>query len=388
MTTNETRVPGDFEPVVREIDDVVITFVDVTDLRAATAAQRRSESALAQSEERLEFALRSAPIVIIGHAPDGDATWGYAMGTELGGAKVLELFAPGHAERYTAVIREALADRSARRIELDLVVDGLLRTYDFRIEVSETGAHSIGFDITPSKLAEIALVDADRRKDEFLATLSHELRNPLTPLKVALDVMRISKDPTQLSRSREIMGRQVAMIERLVNELLDLSRITLGRITLDRQPIGVTELVEAALEVTRPSIVERGHRLQVHLPESAALIVGDRGRLIQVLTNLLGNAVKYTPPGGDIELVVSVDAKRKRLVIHLRDTGMGIAPEMLTRIFDIFVQSRDAQARSQGGLGIGLNLVRRLVALHGGTVIATSDGLGRGSEFVVELPLP
>jgi signal transduction histidine kinase len=231
-------------------------------------------------------------------------------------------------------------------------------------------------------------VDANRRKDEFLATLSHELRNPLTPLKIALDVAKLAgNDPERLEHSRAIMERQVAQLTKLVDDLLDVSRITQGKIALDRVVLEPAAIVEAALEATRELIQQHRHRLSVELPSVPCRVLGDHVRLTQVLTNLLSNAAKYTRDGGELALLVDADPPRGVLRIRVRDNGDGIPAEILPTIFEIFVQGRDPNGRPHGGLGVGLNLVRRLVELHGGTVSASSDGPGRGSEFTVELPL-
>jgi len=316
--------------------------------------------------------------------------WGYVLGKELGPdlSGFTDLLAPGHAERFADIARQVLTSGEGQRTELDVVINGQRGTYDFRIERSELGISAVGFDITPSKRAEASLLDTDRRKDEFLATLSHELRNPLTPLKIALDIARLAGgDVVKLERSRGIMERQVAQLTQLVDDLLDLSRITQGKIEIERMPIDPARIVEAALEATRPLFQERRHHLVVELPKVPCRVLGDQPRLIQVLTNLLNNSVKYTPLSGHIELRLDADRSRGVLRIRVRDDGEGIPSEMLPKIFDIFVQSRDPDGRSHGGLGIGLNLVRRLVELHGGSVSAVSPGPGRGSEFIVELPL-
>jgi two-component system, chemotaxis family, CheB/CheR fusion protein len=381
----------------RSLDDriggVVLTFVEVSDLRDAVDARERSEAALHASEERLRFALRTAPMLVVSLDDQLHVTWGYVQGKELelrepGASPLLPLFAPGHADRFTAIVRQALRGGGGQRAELGLTIQGELRTYDFRIERDELGVTAVGFDITPSKLAETALRDTDRRKDEFLATLSHELRNPLTPLKIALDLAKLAGgDPPQLERSLGIMERQVAQLAELVDELLDLSRITQGKLELERTAVDPVRVVEAALEATRPVFHERDHQLAIELPETPCRILGDHARLTQVVTNLLTNAAKYTPRGGHIALALAVDQARDVLAIRVRDDGDGIAPELLPRIFEIFLQCRDAAGRSLGGLGIGLNLVHRLVELHGGRVFAASAGPGQGSEFVVELPL-
>jgi signal transduction histidine kinase len=369
---------------------VVLTFVEVSDLRAAIDARRRSEDKLEAIEQRLRVALRDAPMVVFGIDRNRKLTWGYAQGKELraGAPEVFEMFATGHADRFASIIREVLDTYGGRRVELDLIIEGELRTYDFRIDPGADQVTAVGFDITPSKLAQASLLEADRRKDEFLATLSHELRNPLTPLKVALDVAKLANgDPEQLEQSRAIMERQVTVLGQLVDELLDLSRITQGKIELDLVALEPVTIIEAALELTRPLLKQHGHELRVQLPRVPCRVLGDRQRLVQVLSNLLTNAAKYTPDKGHISLEVETDLARQLLVMRVRDDGVGIAPDMLPRIFDIFVQCRDALGRSQGGLGIGLNLVRRLVELHGGRVSASSTGESKGSEFVVELPI-
>ena len=369
------------------IEGVVMTFVDVTDLKEAIEARRRSEAALRASEERLQLALHAAPMVALSLDANQRVKWGYALGTEQEPARLLEMFAPGHADRFVTIARHVIASRTGQRAELDLAVDGRPRTYDFRIEPSSDGIAAVGFDITPSKLAETGLAEADRRKDEFLATLSNELRNPLTPLTVALEVARRSEnDPEQRARARAIMERQVAQLTQLVDELLDLSRITQGKLQIERVPIDPVAIVEAALDAARPLLQEHGHRLTVRRPDRLPRVLGDHRRLVQVLTNLLSNAIKYTPDGGQIELELEAAPGGGVLVMRVRDNGVGIAADVLPHVFEIFVQGREPLGRAPGGLGIGLSLVRRLVELHGGSVSAASGGEGRGSEFTIELP--
>jgi two-component system CheB/CheR fusion protein len=372
------------------IDGVVMTFVEVTDMRDAVAARLRSEAALLASEQRLRFALRTAPMLAVNHDDQLRTTWGYLLGHEIDADSQAfdELFAPGHHERFAAIARRVLDGEGGQRAELDLVIDGERRTFDFRIDRTELGLDTVGFDITPSKLAEASLLEADRRKDEFLATLSHELRNPLTPLKVALDIARLANGDTErLNHSREIMERQVAQLSQLVDDLLDLSRITQGKIEIDQRPVDPARVVDAALEATRPLMQQRNQQLALELPPASVRVLGDQSRLTQVLVNMLSNAVKYTRPGGHIRLELAADLSNKQLRIIVRDDGDGIPADLLPRIFDMFVQYRDPSGSSRTGLGIGLNLVRRLVELHGGRVSASSAGLGRGSEFIVELPL-
>lgn len=378
-----------YRSVEDRIDGVVLTFVDVTELRTAIEARRQSEAALETNEARLRGALRDTPLVVLSIDAEARVRWGFVRGRELdsGAVSVRDLLSPSSRPKFDVIEAAVRSTGREHRAELELNVDDDTRTYDFRIELTGDLISIVGFDVTTSKLAEMTLRDADRRKDEFLATLSHELRNPLTPLKVALDVARLSKDPAQIEQSRAIMERQVAQLSQLVDELLDVSRITHGKLHLDRVPLDPTVLVERALEATRPLFQAHRHEIKVTLPDVACTVLGDQSRLIQVFTNLLANAAKFTPDGGAIELAVSADLSRDRLVARVADNGVGVPRDLLPRIFEIFVQSRDDLGRAQGGLGIGLNLVKRLVELHGGDVSARSAGAGCGTEFLVELPL-
>jgi signal transduction histidine kinase len=234
--------------------------------------------------------------------------------------------------------------------------------------------------------AEAALKEADRHKDEFLAVLAHELRNPLAPIRNAVEIMRRSAltDP-QLSWSRDVIERQVKHLTRLVDDLLDVSRITRGNINLSREPVPVATIVARAIETIQPLIAEQRHELAVNVPDEILEVEGDLTRLTQVLGNLLNNAAKYTDPGGTIQ--VSVQREGMDVDIRVRDNGIGIPPALLPRLFQLFTQVDAAAHRAQGGLGIGLALVRQLVQMHGGSVTAYSDGPGQGSEFLIRLPL-
>jgi PAS domain S-box-containing protein len=243
----------------------------------------------------------------------------------------------------------------------------------------------MAIDITDRLRAEEALKEADRLKDEFLAMLAHELRNPLAPLQNALKVMAFpAADATVVSEACEMAQRQVRHMARLLDDLLDVSRISRGRIELRREVFDLGAVIIHTVDSLRSSIDEKGLRLEFSLPREEITLHGDPTRIEQVVTNLLNNAVKYTDPGGAITL--AVEREQGDIVIGVRDTGIGIAPDMITRIFDLFVQADRRLNRSQGGIGIGLTLTRKLVELHGGTVTASSAGPGRGSEFVVRLP--
>ncbi|HVG06363.1 MAG TPA: ATP-binding protein [Thermoanaerobaculia bacterium] len=229
------------------------------------------------------------------------------------------------------------------------------------------------------------LAGADRRKDQFLAMLAHELRNPLAPIRNAVELMRQVEtiDPA-FQPSREMVERQVKHLARLVDDLLDVSRITQGSIRLRKEVVELGTVVERAIEATRPLIDSRAHDLKIQLPTDQIHLEADPTRLEQILTNLLNNAAKYTMPGGQIRVTAALEGDEA--VVRVRDNGIGVPPDVLDRVFEPFVQSEGSLARSEGGLGIGLTLVRSLVEMHGGTVEATSPGLGQGSEFVVRLP--
>jgi PAS domain S-box-containing protein len=229
------------------------------------------------------------------------------------------------------------------------------------------------------------LAEADRHKNEFLAMLAHELRNPLAPLRNALHILKMpSVDTPTVQRAREMMERQLGNLVRLVDDLLDISRIIRGNVDLHRENVDLATVVRRAIETAQPMIDAQGHELFVSLPPDKVILHVDVIRLAQVISNLLVNAAKYTEQSGQIRL--SGDCQAGQAIIRVRDNGIGIAPELLPRVFDLFVQADRALARSQGGLGIGLTLVKRLVESHGGTVDVHSDGPGRGSEFTVRLP--
>ena len=242
-----------------------------------------------------------------------------------------------------------------------------------RLEVS-VGAHAD------------ALKEADRRKNEFLATLAHELRNPLAPLRNALEVVRLGGDsPTIFQQVREMMDRQVHQMTRLMDDLLDVSRIAQGKLALRKAPLDLRQVLEQAVQMNTPLVESRNHQLSVHMPVDILCVEGDQARLIQIFVNLLNNAAKYTPEGGTVAL--SAAPEGEQIVVRVKDSGTGIAAEMMPHIFELFTQIDVSSDRPQGGLGIGLTLVRRLVELHGGVITALSDGIGRGSEFIVRLPM-
>ncbi|MDQ2701551.1 MAG: response regulator [Pseudomonadota bacterium] len=261
-------------------------------------------------------------------------------------------------DRLNASLRAANAELAARNQEL-------------RTEIGERGR------------AEQRLREADRRKDEFLATLAHELRNPLAPLLNAVNIRRLSSagndDPLQ-----ELMERQLALLVRLIDDLLDVARITRGKLELRREPTTLQQVLESAVETVRPHLQEGGQELLLQIPSEPIHIHGDGLRLSQVFSNLLNNASKYSDHGSSIELVARVEDGD--IDVAVRDQGIGLGPDQARAIFGLFVQAENAIERASGGLGIGLTLVRQLVEMHGGTVAVTSPGIGCGSEFRVHLP--
>lgn len=243
----------------------------------------------------------------------------------------------------------------------------------------------IAIDITDRLRAEEALREADRRKDEFLAMLAHELRNPLAPIRNALHILKMpGTDANSVQRAMDMMERQVHHLVRLVDDLLDVSRIMRDKIELRKERVDLSTVVTRAVETAQPLVHSRRHGLKVSLPEEEIWLEADIVRLAQVIGNLLNNAAKYTGEGGAIEL--SAEREESDIVLRVKDSGMGIEPDMLAHIFGLFIQGDRAMAHSQGGMGVGLALVRRLVEMHGGSVCAASEGPGKGSEFTVRLP--
>jgi signal transduction histidine kinase len=295
--------------------------------------------------------------------------------------------------RELEVLNRSLADANSRlelsntrlqeqrTMELESLNAALRRTND-ELETANAALHA---EVATRQSVEQALKDADRRKDEFLAMLAHELRNPLAPIANAVAILRrLSTDDPTIGWTRELLGRQTAQLARLVDDLLDVSRVTRGQITLARARVAVGAVVAQALETVQPLIDERSQRLTLDLPEEDLAVDGDLARLTQALGNLLHNAAKYTDPGGNITL--SVRREAELIAIRVVDTGVGIEPSAMSNLFDLFFRSSGPDEHAHGGLGIGLALARRLVELHGGTLSAASAGLNCGSEFTMLLP--
>jgi signal transduction histidine kinase len=250
----------------------------------------------------------------------------------------------------------------------------------------EAANRSLQTEVAERARVELALKEADRHKDEFLAMLAHELRNPLAPIHNAVQLMhRQSFTDPQLTWSRDVIGRQLAHLTRLVDDLLDVSRITRGKINLSKEVIELETLLTRTVETVQPLIEERGHKLTVEVPKGILAVLGDPTRLVQAVGNVLGNAAKYTERGGYIALAAAESGSE--VVIRVRDNGIGIPAELMPMIFNLFTQLDRTSGPPQSGLGIGLALVQRLVEMHGGSVSARSEGLGKGSEFSIRLPL-
>ncbi|MCW8107157.1 ATP-binding protein [Alteromonas ponticola] len=239
--------------------------------------------------------------------------------------------------------------------------------------------------LSAARQAEETLRLADKRKDEFLAILAHELRNPLAPMGNCIELLKHAEDnPQILSKVREMMDRQLGQMTRLIDDLMDVSRITRGKVNLQEQAVPLKVLLDSAIESAKPFIDQQQHRLNLYIPEDTIMVNADTTRLTQVFLNLLNNAAKYSDPGGSIDITVNADAEE--VIISIQDSGLGLDADELISIFDMFVQADSVATYSRGGLGIGLTLVKKLVELHQGSVFAKSPGRGKGSEFVVTLP--
>jgi PAS domain S-box-containing protein len=319
---------------------------------------------------------------------------GVARSSMLGEA-LARFVAPEDRPTLAAMLIEAVTNNVHRDITM-LRQDGTLVPVHISMSAlalsDMPGVCAIVIDLTERRQheemsrAQEMLKEADRRKDEFLATLAHELRNPLAPVRNAVQLLRIA-DPSHpdVRRAYDIIDRQVGQMTRLVDDLLDLSRITRGQIVLQRTQVDLATVVRAAIETSEPAIQRGGHTLTVNLPDTPVMLHADVTRLGQVFSNLLNNAAKYTNPGGHIEVFAVQHGDT--VDVSVRDNGIGIAPELLPRVFEMFTQVGPSTDRSRTGLGIGLALVKRLLDLHKGSIVAESAGVGKGSEFRVTLPV-
>jgi signal transduction histidine kinase/CheY-like chemotaxis protein len=303
---------------------------------------------------------------------------------ELEGQGIYELLdrVYASAERFVGRSHRVLLKRGPHQELQECFFDVVYQpTFDAQGDVD--GIAMVAYDVTTLANARQAAEDANRAKDEFLAMLGHELRNPLAPILTALQLLRL-RGVQAGERERVVIERQVRHLVGLVDDLLDVSRITRGKIRLTRVRTRLSDAVAKGIELASPLLEQHQHDLAVAVPTEGLGVLGDPDRLAQVVSNLLTNAAKYTPPGGQIRVSAICDGDE--VVLRVRDTGIGIDSQMLPHVFDLFTQDRQAIDRAQGGLGLGLAIVRSLVKLHGGSVAAYSEGRGRGSEFVVRLP--
>ncbi|MEX2497132.1 MAG: PAS domain S-box protein [Woeseia sp.] len=406
-----------FSDRIREPDaDLLETMATVAGQVGQFMERKKAEEVLRQSEVRFRGLMEQAPFSIQMFAPDGRTVqvnrawqelWGISFeeglaynileDRQLEAKGVLQYVRRGFAGQATAI--------PAIQYNPNDTLPGATRYADPRRWLSaviyplkDSGGQVrevvlVHEDITVRKRLEEELharvkdlADADRRKDEFLATLAHELRNPLAPIRNSLQILKMPMvDATTAQRTREVMERQVHHLVRLVDDLLDVSRAMRGKIELRKESVELATVIARAVETAQPLIEVQEHDLRIELPPGSMLMNADPVRLSQVVANLLTNAAKYTEPGGRISL--SVRREGNEALLRVTDDGIGIAPDVLPHIFELFVQVDHATTRSQGGLGIGLTLVKKLVEMHGGTVEAHSKGLGEGSEFAVHLPL-
>jgi signal transduction histidine kinase len=246
------------------------------------------------------------------------------------------------------------------------------------------GAVAANMDITAQRTAQIQLLDADRRKDEFLAMLAHELRNPLAPIGAAAEILSLTAKEERVKKTSQVISRQVRHMTSLIDDLLDVSRVTRGLVQLESCQIDIRMVANQAVEQVTPLIHARRHHLTIQLTPETAMVEGDPKRLVQILVNILHNAAKYTPEGGSI--LLQIEATPDKVVLNVQDNGIGMTPDLLARVFELFAQAERSSDRTSGGLGIGLALVKSLVEKQGGTVACASEGLGHGSQFVVTLP--
>ncbi len=360
-------------------------------------SRKEAEAALTSAREQLQLVADGMPAAVALCSRDLRYVWVnrcYAewVGTtppQLVGRPIAEVIGGDSLDAIRPYIERALAGEQVEYERLTRLA-GLGERWVRNVYAPTrdgTGWIAVGADIHDRKLMEETLRQAERRKDEFLATLAHELRNPLAPIRNAVAILgkKDALDP-ELSWSREVIERQVAQMSRLIDDLLDIARIAGGKLLIRKERLPLERAIDMALETTRPHINAAGHSLSVLLPSERVTVEADPARLAQVFSNLLNNAARYTERHGEIALTAEVD--RDEVVVCVQDNGIGFRPEVAERLFEPFSQLTRSNERSHGGLGIGLSLVQGIVALHGGRVEARSRGPGQGAEFVVRLPLP
>jgi len=369
---------------------VAVYFRDISELKRRERAQARLAAIVESSEDAIIS--KSLDGIVESWNAAAERMYGFSAREAVGQSILMVIPPDRHGEEDEILARLRRGERiehydTVRRRKDGELIDVSLTVSPIRDEKGAVvGASKIARDINERKRAQQALEDANRYKDEFLAMLAHELRNPLAPISNALQLMRVVEPTsTQSVQARAIMERQLAHLVRLVDDLMEVSRITRGKIELRREPLLLSSVMLSAVETARPALEAARHNFRIDMPAEALEIDGDFVRLAQVISNLLGNAAKYTDEGGDI----SLEAARvgDEALIRVRDNGIGIEPQMLPRIFEMFAQAPTSERRSQGGLGIGLGLARTLVELHGGRIEVKSAGRGKGAEFTVGLPI-
>jgi PAS domain S-box-containing protein len=376
-----------------KITGAVVAQMDITD-------QVKSESALRESEAKFRTITNAMPQIVWTALADGyhdyyNQQWyeftGIAQGTS-DGQGWLELLHPEDREQALLRWLPSLATGEPYENEYRLRHHSgqyrwtLARALPVRDDMG-TIVHWMGTctDMHEKKLAQEALLQSDRLKNEFLAMLAHELRNPLAPITTAADLLSMGQlDEERIRQLSQVISRQAGHMAHLIDDLLDVSRVTLGLVTLDKKPVDMKTIVTEAVEQVRPLLQAKAHDLALLVPPERLLVAGDRMRLVQVLANLLNNAIKYTPQGGHISLRLKAD--ESELILCVRDNGIGMSSELIARAFELFTQGERTSDRSQGGLGIGLALAKSIVLLHGGTLTAQSQGAWLGSEFTMVLP--
>lgn len=402
-------VDGEWHPVlargvpVRDDQGTIVCWaginLDIARQKASEHALEESLASLRTRERELQTIADNTPDALTRFDRDQRHVFVNAAGERTSGRASADIIGRTHGElgvppeqcdAWGASLQRVFETGLPESIEFTAETQEGPRYYRARLvpelEPGASPSHvlAVSQDITLTRMAEEALRDADRRKDEFLAILAHELRNPLAPVRTGLKLLDIARSPEEAIKIRRMMERQLTHMVRLVDDLLDVSRIARGIVELQRQRVELRSIVELALEASRPLIEGAGHVLAVTLPTEPVWLDADLTRLAQVLTNLLTNAAKFTPHGGRLSLDVTLE--KDDVVIRVTDDGMGVSEQMLPRIFEMFSQIHRSVDRAHGGLGIGLGLARRLVEMHGGTVTASSPGLGAGSTFTVRVP--
>ena len=373
-----------------QVAGVVLVFRDISERRRA----EKSQATLAAIVESSEDAIVSKDLDgrIVTWNPGAERLFGY-LEDEAVGRPITLIIPPDRLDEEASILaRIRRGDRVDHYETVRVRKDG--RQIDISLTVSPVkaqdgtviGASKIARDITERKRMERQLQEADRQKDNFIAILAHELRNPLNPIFNAAKLLEIERpDDRQVLEYSSLIEKEVRQITRLLDDLLDMSRITQGKLSLQKKLIDLASAVNDAIQTSRPVIEEAGHRLTIQLPGKALIMHADPARLVQVFSNLLNNAAKFTDVGGDINVIV--EAQDSQATVRVKDSGVGIAPELMPKIFDMFVQGEAITQRTRGGLGLGLTVAREIVEAHGGTIEAKSDGLRQGSELIVRLPL-